>query len=263
MHIIRPRQSAECGRVLMLASVVDAREAALCLESGVDVIDCKDPAQGALGAVSAEAARAIVETVGSKVPVSATIGDQPCEVGPTVEATLQTAATGVDYVKIGLFPGGDAVEVVHALGKLRSEIGPVQLVGVLFADTCPDFQLVAEMASAGFAGVVLDTADKSEGSLPDVMDPGRLRRFIELARANGLFCGLAGSLRKRHIPALVPLAPDLIGFRGALCRANARTGSLDLAAAAEIRDAIANTVKIGTDQMLSKAEEWIHEERAS
>lgn len=263
MQIIPPRRAADCGRVSMLASVVDAREATLCLEGGVDVIDCKDPSRGALGAVTPEAARAIVETVGGRVPVSATIGDHPCEVGPIVEATLQAAATGVDYVKTGFLPGGDAAEVVRALGRLRGETGKAQIVGVLFADASPDFELVAEMAAAGFAGVVLDTANKSDGALPDVLAVDQLEHFVEIARAHEMFCGLAGSLRTRHIPALVRLAPDLIGFRGALCRENARTGSLDLRAVAEIRDAIAKAEKIETDLMMSKAEELAREERAS
>lgn len=262
MFEIHPRRSADRGRVLMLASVVDVGEAVLCREGGADVIDCKDPLQGALGAVPVATARAIVDAVGDHVPVSATIGDHPCEAAPIVAATQEMAGAGVDYVKVGLAPGVDVPGVVRALGMLKAQLGKARLVGVLFADTDPDFRLVGEMAQAGFAGVVLDTANKSAGSLPDVMAAGRLKEFIDTARRNGLFCGLAGSLRARDIPALVTLAPDLIGFRGALCRENKRTASLDGQAVAGIRSAIPGSEEIGTERMITKTDNSVHEERA-
>lgn len=262
MFEIHPRRSADRGRVLMLASVVDVGEAIMCREGGADVIDCKDPLQGALGAVPVATARAIVAAVGGHVPVSATIGDHPCEAAPIVSATSEMAGAGVDYVKIGLAPGGDATVVVRALGQLNDQLGKARLVGVLFADTDPDLALVTEMARAGFAGVVLDTANKSAGSLPDVMATARLKEFIDTARDGGLFCGLAGSLRARDIPSLMKLAPDLLGFRGALCREYKRTASLDREAMAGIRSAIPRTEDIGTERMITKNNERVHEERA-
>lgn len=262
MFEIQLRRFAERGRVLMLASVVDAREAAMCLNGGADVIDCKDPKQGALGAVREETARAIVESVASRVPVSATIGDLPCEAEEVVEATFRMAASGVDYVKAGLPPIGDAAGVVRALGDARERLGKTRLVGVLFADADPDFGLLKNMADAGFAGAVLDTGDKSAGPLPGVMGPARLKEFVDAARGNGLFCGLAGSLRLRDIPSMARLAPDLLGFRGALCREHERTASLDAAAIAEIRRAIARDEDMGKPPMVVTGDELVHEERA-
>lgn len=262
MFVIHPRRSADRGRVLMLASVVDAREAAVCLDGGADVIDCKDPSRGALGAVTENAARAIVEIAGGRVPVSATIGDLPCAASPIMDATVTMAATGVDYVKIGFAPDGDAASVVQALGGLGAKLRNARLAGVLFADAEPDFGLLDEMGRAGFAGVVLDTADKAAGPLPDIMAPARLKEFVDAARRSGLFCGLAGSLRTRDIPMLVRLAPDLLGFRGALCREHERTASLDAAAVADIRNAISRNEDAGTGPMIIRSDELVHEERA-
>ena len=258
------RWSADRGpKVSMLASVVDAREALLCLEGGADVIDCKDPAQGALGAVAEAVAREVVEAVGGRAPVSATIGDLPCETGPVTAATLAMAATGVDFVKIGLFgAGAEAAEVIRALGGLEGKLGKARLVGVLFADQDPDFGLIAAMADAGFAGVVLDTADKAAGRLPQVMAAARLEEFVGRARAAGLFCGLAGSLRAGDIAGLARLSPDLLGFRGALCREYKRTASLDGGRIAEIRAALAQCAAAGTGPAGAIRQELVHEERA-
>jgi dihydroneopterin aldolase len=46
--------------------------------------------------------------------------------------------------------------------------------------------------------------------------------------------GLAGSLKAEDVPDLLTLAPDLLGFRGALCRGR-RSASLDPASCASIR----------------------------
>jgi dihydroneopterin aldolase len=113
----------------------------------------------------------------------------------------------------------------------------VPLIVVLFADHLPDFDAVATAAAMGAAGIMLDTADKSSGSLLAHLDAGQLMNFVTQAKAHGLTVGLAGSLTAADVPELLPLAPDLLGFRGALCLGR-RSASLDLAACAAIRTLI-------------------------
>ena len=50
----------------MLASVSSLDEARLAIEAGADVVDLKDPAHGALGALEASIAREIVAAFGGK-----------------------------------------------------------------------------------------------------------------------------------------------------------------------------------------------------
>jgi dihydroneopterin aldolase len=82
---------------------------------------------------------------------------------------------------------------------------------------------------------MLDTAGKGSGALLDHLDLGALARFVEAAKAEGLTVGLAGSLKAHHVPDLLGLGPDLIGFRGALCRGGARAAAIDPEACAGIR----------------------------
>src|SRR3990170_3595592 len=82
---------------------------------------------------------------------------------------------------------------------------------------------------------MLDTAGKDGSSLLDHMSVAALYRFVASARARGLSVGLAGSLKPNHVAWLLPLEPDLLCFRGALCRGGARGGSLDPAACAHLR----------------------------
>lgn len=213
------------GRPRFLASVVHVAEANTALAAGAEIIDGKNPAAGALGALPHATLRAIVHAVGRAAPVSATIGDLPAIPDVVCEAARATADTGVDLVKIGFFDGGDATASIAALGRL--DLGQARLVGLLLADRNPDFDLVAAMSKAGFVGVMLDTAVKDGRALPDVINIGQIARFVATARASGLFVGLAGALRPEHIPSLASLAPDIMGFRGALCSGSRRDGPLE------------------------------------
>jgi uncharacterized protein (UPF0264 family) len=152
-----------------------------------------------------------------------------------VNAAEVVAATGAGIVKAGFFGDGDPSAAIATLGN--ANLGKARLVAVLMADRAPDFGVIAKLAKAGFAGVMLDTADKSSGALPDVLDAKTLADFIAQAKSHGLSSGLAGSLRLKHIAVLVALAPDVIGFRGALCDGG-RTAALNVTHVRAVRGAI-------------------------
>lgn len=229
--MIRPLPST-----FFLASVRSVDEALLCVQAGADIIDCKDPDQGALGALPHDVVRAIRQAVPADVIVSATVGDLIPDPATMITAVAAMAATGVDYVKIGIFPGGDAKGMLRALAPVTFH--NARLVGLLLADRDPDVSLIDDMAAAGFAAVMLDTAAKTGGALPEVMTAAQLQSFVAAAHRAGMLAGLAGSLRLKHIASLLALKPDLLGFRGALCIAGDRRGVLDRAASNAIRAAI-------------------------
>lgn len=232
---VRMKKSLGRGRSAFLASVTSAKEARFAVANGADLIDCKDPASGALGALPVEIVRTIVNEVGGRVPVSATIGDLPADAVKVVEATATMASCGVDYVKIGFFGDGDPYPTLQALSA--AVIKPARLIAVLMADRAPDIDLLPALAEAGFAGVMLDTAGKASGRLRDHLDDAQLASFVARAHALGLVAGLAGSLKLEDIAALVPLDPDVLGFRGALC-SNGRVSSLDEGRVFEVRRAL-------------------------
>lgn len=222
----------------LLASVRDLEEAELAWAGGAELVDLKDPDRGALGAwPEAELHRAVAR-LGERAVLSATTGDLPMAPERLVAAARATAATGVAYVKIGFFRGGDHAACAEALAAVAAD--GARLVAVLMADQGPDLGLLSRLAEAGFAGVMLDTADKRTGGLRRHLDQATLARFVAEAQALGLLCGLAGSLGLTDIPPLAALGPDYLGFRGALCH-GARTGSLDPRALAELRMALASS----------------------
>jgi uncharacterized protein (UPF0264 family) len=218
-----------------LASVRDVSEAALALAAGADIIDLKEPARGALGAVDPATLAAVLQHVAGRARVSATVGDLAMRAETVRQGVAATAASGVDYVKLGIRREGDPQDCLETLGV---PVLAARLILVLFADRLPDFDAIAVASRMGAAGLMLDTAGKEGGSLLDHMPPQALARFVAGARNHGLTVGLAGSLRQEHVPALLALKPDLLGFRGALCRGGARSGVLDPVACRAVRTLI-------------------------
>jgi (5-formylfuran-3-yl)methyl phosphate synthase len=226
---------------LMLASVMNVAEAELAIAGGADVIDIKDARFGALGAASLEGSALIINAVRAlnDVPISATVGDLPMEARVLSEACAERAAMGVDYVKLGLMPGQARAACIAALSSLVLPQG-TRLVAVLFADIeAPSDALLKTLSSAGFAGVVIDTFDKTHGSLlahAENWPQGEtLHSSVEAAREHRLFTGLAGGLGLNDIEALHQTGAAILGFRGALCTGSQRVASLQSAQVKQVR----------------------------
>jgi uncharacterized protein (UPF0264 family) len=220
----------------MLASVVDEREAQLVAAHGADIVDAKNPAAGALGALPAATVSTIRARVPAHLPVSATVGDPGDEPAAVARAVMAMAAAGADIVKVGLRPGAGDERTLQRLAAL--DLGRVRLVGVLIADAGVGFELIEPARAAGLAGLMLDTADKRRGALPDMVPASLIARFVTAVHGAGMFAGLAGSLRAGHVAALLEFLPDVLGFRGGLCRLGDRAGAIDADAVRAVRGVI-------------------------
>ncbi len=218
----------------MLASVVNAAEADVVLRLGADVIDLKDPGRGALGAMPLETARDAIRSVAKRRETSATLGDPPYHEEALLSRARMLAALGAGYLKLAV--DGPTLESLRDALKLSAR--EIALVGILFADEEPDFACLPALAALGFKGAMLDTRDKTRGRLLAHLDVARLEDFCSQCRELGLASGLAGSLEAPDVPRLLLVRPDVLGFRGALCRAHDREGAIDPQAVALIRDLI-------------------------
>jgi len=229
----------------MLASVSNLQEAKIALRENVDIIDLKDPSQGALGAVGIEIAEEVVEFVSGQCLVSATIGDLPMQATLIAEAITTMAATGVDIIKVGVFDDLTD-EVIASLQEqaIRGVKGidgkQFTIVIVFFVDKGLDLEKISDLAKAGIRGVMLDTADKTKGNLRSHMQDKEIGSFVSHTRSYGLLAGLAGSLKASDIAPLLELEPDYLGFRGALCQDHSRIQALNSSSVRIIRSLITN-----------------------
>ena len=221
-----------------LASVRNRAEAETVLAAGADIVDLKEPGKGALGAVTPGDILDCLAAVGGRKPVSATVGDLPMVPQIVAEAVAATAELGVDNVKLGITPGGDPFTCFETLRDLGLRTG---LILVFFADEMPRFDPIDAAMVCGADGVMLDTAGKGNGALPDHMTLNAIGRFIDRAHDAGLRAGVAGSLRAAHVKPLLGLRPDVIGFRGGLCRGGARGENIDPQACARIGALVASS----------------------
>lgn len=224
-HVSRPFDPADTAPRL-LVSVRDADEAALAAQAGADLVDAKDPARGALGALDTDRVRAIVARVEGRALTSAVAGE-PEAVGlaPCIAAM---SATGVAFVKVAVRAEWSEADLARAAAA-----APGRLIAVLFAEGGAATDLVPRLGSAGFLGAMIDTAGKDGRRLTDHLPFPALAAFVHACRSHGLVSGLAGSLALPDIDRLAPLGAQYLGFRGGLCAGGDRRRGLDRGRVAE------------------------------
>jgi len=206
----------------MLASVVDAQEAETAVHHGADIIDVKD-VRTAFASVDPALVRKTVDAIGGQRPVSAVIGEPEMKPENLLRHATEIADAGVTYIKVGLYPHPTRRDSIEALSSLASRC---RLIGVMFADHGADESLIEVMAQNRFRGVMIDTFKKSNGRLFDHLDIAAIGRFVEVVHSRQLMAGLAGSLEAPDVPRLLLAAPDVLGFRRALCTNEDRTSSI-------------------------------------
>jgi dihydroneopterin aldolase len=223
---------------LMLASVTGPEEAEIAISGGADIIDLKNPAAGALGALPIKRIRETVVAIDGRRATSAVAGIAGKDKN-VMDLAGEIAALGVDFVKVGLSAGGNRSTTMKTIAtSAREEGAQAKLIAVLFADQERGYEEpFPAIANAGFAGVMLDTAEKSTRGLLACTPVERLVWFVRAARDKKLMVGLAGGLKAVDVPELLPLRPDFMGFRGALC-AGDRQAAIDSARVRAVRDLI-------------------------
>jgi uncharacterized protein (UPF0264 family) len=196
------------------------------IAGGADIIDVKNPKEGALGASFPWVIKRILEVTPKKLEVSCTLGDLPNLPGSVALAALGAASTGVNYIKVSLYgirTQQEAVCLMKSVVRAARECNPnIKVVATGFADADrvdsinPLFiPKIAHKAEADVA--MLDTAVKDGKNLLNYLRSDQLKAFVDEAHSCVLQAALAGSLKKENLPLLCKLGVDIIGVRGAAC----------------------------------------------
>jgi len=222
----------------LLISVTDINEAKIALAHGADLIDLKDPHQGALGALPINTIQDVVSFVsinrtGPQQYTSATVGDLPMQADLISQQVSNIANTKVDFVKIGFFESEDYQPCLDALKQITQH--GVKLIAVLFAEMQYPTHLIDDIKAAGFYGVMLDTAQKNGGTFMDYYTHEQMALFATRVKNHAMAFGLAGSLNIQHIEKISAYSPTYIGFRGGVSVSNQRKLSLDASKIKAIR----------------------------
>lgn len=217
----------------LLVSVMDPAEVAAAVGGGADIVDVKDPRSGPLGAPAPDVVCAVREAVGSSCLTSVALGETTRPPRALLAEARLAAAIGTDFVKLVLADGRrpSTALLLRVVEAVREAGVETLVVAVAYADVEATqrgwpLELPALAADAGARAAMLDTAHKNGTCLLDHLQESSLGLFIERARRVGLQVGLAGSLGAAEIRRLLPLAPDVVGVRGAACRGG-RVGRVD------------------------------------
>ena len=111
----------------LLISPQNEKEASEAIAGGADIIDVKNPREGALGANYPWIIKRIREITPPNVEVSCTLGEVPNLPGSISLAALGAASLGVDYIKVGLNgfkTEKEAVFLLQNVNKAAKECNP-------------------------------------------------------------------------------------------------------------------------------------------
>lgn len=216
----------------LLVSVRSVDEAQLVLEHGVDILDLKEPNNGALGAVDSEVlddVSALVQKApaGKRPLISFAAGelvDRDFDQFPgLVNRYSSELVARFQFVKIGLAgtasDGSWPARWRRLFDELPKSTQPVA-VGYfdrLESDSPSIDQIVKEaIAHPRVKTVLLDTFQK-DGDLFRWIDDQELAKIIATCHSNGLSVVIAGSVKNETLDRVKPLRPNYVGVRGAIC----------------------------------------------
>lgn len=228
----------------LLVSVRSAVEAADAVAAGADLIDVKEPSAGSLGAATPDMAAAVLDAVAGRRPTSIAMGELFDRPDWRAYSAKLPSDRLPQFVKFGLAgcAGPDLLERWQsALAPLPVGVAPV---GVIYADwqiaESPQPEAVLQCAKQlGCRAILIDTFDKRGPGLIGLWNDAELDRCVEAVRAAGLLIVLAGKIAAEQLDQLLPLAPDYIAVRGAVCRDD-RQGRLDPERVARFRGRLEN-----------------------
>lgn len=228
----------------LLVSVRNAIDASAALAGGADIIDAKEPASGALGAVDLATFQHIVAAVADARPVTAALGDAVDEqaIAHTADAY---ARAGARLVKIGFAGITSRTRVASLVAAARDGAAGTHagVIATAYADadrvaSLNPFAMIDAAALAGATGILLDTVDKQGPGLRGLMSSERLHSWVSAARDARLLVALAGKLTADDFGFVNDAGADIIGVRGAACDGG-RTGQIVAARVRAIRSAVA------------------------
>ena len=232
-------------RVELLVSVRNCEEIAAALAGGCDLLDFKEPLNGALGMVNSESLQMIAaycERHNITQPLSMALGElvewQERFIMPRIPPAMK-------YLKLGLSETRTLSNWISCWREVTERIETehqrqFDWIAVAYADweqasaVSPREALSAAIENR-CAGLLIDTFHKQGHGLPDLLSIELLDELIQRAHRHGVKVALAGSIRLGDLEALSPIQPDIIGIRGAACSENLRTSRVEVSAVREFR----------------------------
>lgn len=217
----------------LLVSPKDVEEAKAVIRGNADIVDVKNPKEGSLGANFPWVIKSIKELVekekGDGMKISAAIGNFDYKPGTASLAALGAAASGAEYIKVGLFgikTRQEAIDLLTGVVKAVKDFAPTKkVVSAFYSDykrinSVSPFEIAAIGEEVDIDVAMVDTGIKDGRTTLEFLSEEELKTFVSDSKALGLETALAGSLKFEDIPAIKEIEPDILGVRGMVCGGN-------------------------------------------
>jgi len=231
------------GQPRLLVSVRNVVEAHAAIAGGCDLLDIKEPTRGSLGMADIDTIRDVAEYAPAHIPVSAALGELAVWSG---RSDLPALPETLCYVKLGplcaeLRDWRNEWTSVRRRFDARAA-GRLNWILVIYADRCQSSDAAADItdfaADQRCAGVLIDTCDKSTGTLVDTALFREFDRIVSDLRAAQVKLAIAGSLSLQTLKQVMSFEPDIIAIRSAACEHGHRDGLVTRRAVASFRSAM-------------------------
>lgn len=204
-------------------SVRNVDEARVACDFGANIVDVKEPNRGSLGRADWSTIADIVTTVtncNSPIPVSVALGEL-AEIDVASTSSWRDRFNAVSFAKLGL---AHATKGWEQKWKTVMQTLPAntERVAVAYADwkiaKSPPPSNIIEFAEQNECKIVLvDTFCKKNGGLFEILTADMVQNIVQEIRDRRMTSAMAGSLNIKAIETLLPLAPDIVAVRGAVC----------------------------------------------
>lgn len=236
------------NKTLLLISAGNKKEIKR-IKNYVDIIDLKDPKEGALGAWKKEEIQEIISLYKGKVSISATLGNLKTlsEIKKKINLFEEL---NLDYLKVGFF-NDSVINVKKILKYLKNSNFKTKLVVVLFAENKKVINFALNnfdfFKKSRINTILLDTKNKKSLGTPEIFSDDFFENFIMSAKIQKINIGLAGKIKIMDLNRLLKLKPNLIGIRGAACILNERESSISIRLVKKINGYFTEEIKNAQD----------------
>ena len=246
----------------LLVSVKNKSEAIIALEAGTDILDIKDPNNGSLGMANAATIQSIINLIPLDYPVKTSIALGELDDWPkkenSITAPIPHYLNEATFLKVG---PGQSKNLNHWFDNLldfvldfrQAGIDRPAWIAVLYAENLQETlfkestnsqidQLALNLNENDFAGLLIDTGNKSEGNLCSHVNIEQLKLITKSLKSQNLLCSLAGRLSIEDIGNLIEqkITPDYYAVRSAVCSKNNRQLKIKQSKVQELKNLLTN-----------------------
>ena len=236
------------NKTSLLISVDNKREIKK-IKNYVDVIDLKNPIDGALGAWEQKEIQEIISTYKNEIIISATLGNLQT-INEIKKKINLFENLGLDYLKVGFFKDS-VTHTKKILDYFKNLNFKTKLVAVLFAENKNIIKFALNnfnfFKQSNINTILMDTKNKKSLGTLEIFSDEFFKNFIMSAKIEKINIGIAGKIKIMDLNRLLRLKPNLVGIRGAACISNQRESSISVKSIKKIKSYFIEETKNAQD----------------